>query len=214
MAKISMAIREGDADGKNTRLMSWEVMAEKLDGALQSFARCMLHQSNMVVEVTCHVRRIVVDAMFCYSKLLRTGNYFARTVLAVEHLLVHCRDRFLQIEYTQPPEDTSPAARLREMILSFLLPRPRGRKNKKPTDKQIAEDNARREEFIQLFNGDLMGDKITHYCKVGCCDGPEDTAKKMARLLIKMASRFLSPNVCFSTKLYYKIIDSFTRRLT
>ena len=64
-----------------------------------------------------------------------------------------------------------------------------------PSDKQIAEDAQRRAEFNQLFNGDLMGDRITHYCMPGCCTGPADTAKKMAKLLIKLVSRLLGADV-------------------
>ena len=91
LADVSLAMREGDSDGRNIRLMAWEVQQEHIRRCLHSFAPCMLHQSSLSTgSVVVCIQESLVSGMYAYSKLLRMGNYFIRTVFAVEVVVDDC----------------------------------------------------------------------------------------------------------------------------
>jgi hypothetical protein len=87
---VAIATREGDDDGKNRRMMRYERRLMTEAGILHSYWACSLHSSAKLVGDACsHIGRSIVDGLFAYSKLVRMGNFFARTTLAVLPLVSH-----------------------------------------------------------------------------------------------------------------------------
>lgn len=102
-ARTSLAIREGDSDGKNLRAMAFELGSEGLLSTLHSFFPCMLHQTNLMIgSCSKHVNERLVAGMHSYAKLLHMGNYFLRTVLAVELVLEEGWGGAIQISTYRP----------------------------------------------------------------------------------------------------------------
>ena len=65
-----------------------ESSRESMQPVLHTFFPCLLHQTNIMVGATAkHINESLVSGMAAYSKLLRMGNYFVRTVLAVESVI-------------------------------------------------------------------------------------------------------------------------------
>ena len=95
-AAVAMSIREADDDAKNVRLMGFEANQHSTLAILHSFHKCNLHQNNLMVGSTIQcIGRQLTDGMFAYSKLVRGGNFWIRTVLSVEHIVT----QELKIEY-------------------------------------------------------------------------------------------------------------------
>lgn len=101
-AAVSISIVAADADSKNRKLMGWKGLEFQRAGVLYSYFECGLHQVNLTVGSCCKVvGKHLVDGMFCYGKLLRTGNFWARSVLSAGVVIA---ERLLVVYTPVPPE--------------------------------------------------------------------------------------------------------------
>ena len=114
-ARISLAVREADDDAKNRRLMAWQFPQLVASGCLSSFLTCVLHQNNMIIGASIgHVGRSLIDGLYAWSKLLREGNYWTRTVLVVQHVVAE----ELVINHGQPPPQATAA---RDLVMALFF---------------------------------------------------------------------------------------------
>ena len=108
------------------------------------------------------VGKSLVDGLYAWSKLLRTGNFWTRTVLAIQQVV----EDELRIIYSPPPEHV---IALNKLVVELFFPRPKTRNNKPPSEKEIAINEALRLEYLTMVNGHPHG-AMVHYChaSVGC----------------------------------------------
>jgi hypothetical protein len=181
-ASLSLSVREGDDDAKNGRLMSWEASAHSAQGYLHSFCPCNLHQNNMLVASTCQIiGRSLIDGMYAYSKLVRTGNFWIRTVLSVEQLIT----KELAIVFAPPPVAAAVEARL---VVDLFFPKPQCKNGKPPSDLSVRNHHLLRDEFLKMLNGPLHNSQILHFCheSVGCqCSSRGNTVKRISKIVVR-----------------------------
>lgn len=181
-AQVSLAGREGDADGKNVRLMAYEVTKLAEEGVLHSFFPCGIHQGNHGVgDVVEEVGRHICDALFAYGKLVREGNYWTRNVLAVE-VVIHGR---LDIKYEEPPPF---CAEMVTLLVDLFYPVPLPKNGKPPSPQALAKYHEEVKEFQTMCNGNPFSDTPTHYChpSVGCnCVSPAHTKRRHSKAMVR-----------------------------
>ena len=122
-AGLSIAIRAGDADSKNLKLMRHEsqLLATTAACTLHSFFPCALHSVSKTVGDACTgVGKQLVSALYCFGKLVRMGNYWSRLVNAVKLVL----SSELRIVHSAPPAH---AAEQRRLVCNLFFPRLRVR---------------------------------------------------------------------------------------
>lgn len=182
-ARMSMAIREGDSDSKNLRLMEWEKQQPHMAAALHSFAPCMLHQTNLMIgSAVKHSKGKFIDGMYAYSRLLRMGNYFMRTVLAVQAVV----SSILRVLPNTPSEETRI---LNEVAFDFFVLPPRSRKHKPVSEKQKQQFKDLRKEYLMMCNGNPFSQNLVHHCHAsvncGCQGNRAVVVGRVSRILIR-----------------------------
>jgi hypothetical protein len=94
-SKAHLTPRAGDFDSENLRLVASEVqrMRNSSEKTLHCFFGCSIHQNCKVVGWSLdHAGQDFCSGMFAHMNLLGMGNYWVRTVLAVQPSLEHMLD--------------------------------------------------------------------------------------------------------------------------
>ena len=119
MINISgMCCREADDDGRNRKLMLFEADTLASSPVWHSWFPCSLHSNNKLIGSSCSALGLhLVNAMFCYAKLLRTANFWVRTVLSGSAIV----QEELFIIQAQCPADI---AAERSLMMEFLFSHP------------------------------------------------------------------------------------------
>ena len=180
-ARIAMALREADADGKNVRMVAHELPLLVELGVLSSFFTCGLHSGNHAVGSTVETTgRSIVDALYAYGKLVRSGNFWARTVLGVEFLV----NTSLIIKYEDPPGFH---AEVLDTLIELFYPMPMTKDGKPPSPQAMQRYHDDVREFRAMCNGNPLSEDLVHYCSVsaGCgCVSPSHTKRRFAKVVI------------------------------
>jgi len=145
-----------------------------------SFHNCQQHQHSLLVgKAVSAFGKQYVTGLAMYSRLLESGNYWIRTVLAVEHVLQN-----MPVIYAQPPGGHS--KELWDLLVEFLMPMSSYVKKKPgrlPSARMLNIRHAVAAEFKAMWNGEF-GAGPAHYCHVsgGCkCAGLADKQVAIAR---------------------------------
>lgn len=187
MSDICLALRGGDADARNVRMMSWEAAQPHMSPHLQSFCPCLVHQTNIMTGASVKViGESIISGMYAYAKLLRMGNYFIRTVLAVSSFVA----ANLHIVTTAPDEESQA---LNALLFDFCVMPPKARKGVAPTERQVRRFQELRAEFLMMCNGHPFRKALVHHCHPGCeCGSNGDRASivnRVSRCIIRVLYR-------------------------
>ena len=119
------------------------------------------------------------------------GNYFCRTVLAVELAV----DQLLRVSPLPPTEECT---QINDMLLDFFFLPPKRSKNKPVTHQQKQRDQALRSEYRALVNGSPFSDGLVHHCYPGGACGCRSTSRsdlvrRVSSVLIRVMYRRRPP---------------------
>jgi len=143
VAKDSTSIREADNASTVTKCFHHEQQTDHNDNAW-SYLACQLHQTNLNVGIVCRAfLKSLIAAIFHHCSMLRTGNFWLRTVLSISVVSEKIVD-ILQC----PPKDNHLA--FWKVVESFFFPEEKMSK-RSPKCKEHREEM--RAEFRLLCNG-------------------------------------------------------------
>lgn len=184
LAHTSFAIRECDGDKKNVRMLAWERPHHVSRGTFHTYLTCGLHENGHLVSFSVQlVGRHLYDGMFAWSKLVRIGNFWARTCLCIRHVVAS----EWQIIFEEPPARTKEA---RDLVTDLFFLKPLTKNGVPPSAKSLQQHESLVKEFRTMLNGSPFGSTLVHYCGDWCgCADRSATIERITRLLVRTVFR-------------------------
>jgi hypothetical protein len=210
-AALVAICRQADSAASNLKLVAYEFSERLPPNGLGSFARCLGHQCHIIsCEILEALGMAQLSLMFSSAVLIRLPGYFVRLLLSVRRAV----EQNLVITHRAPnPTERSLSRRILQAAISLSGPENNDKEDpwdpswpscdseQQQQSAEHAQARSRRRELLEegidelldVLNGDIRTETITHCCWVPsggkCCDNAADTVTKVTARIMK---------VCFS----------------